>query len=249
MSFSVRHIPALVVATGLTFGGLIPFSFFSAEYACQAFGFPNELPLHSLSQPAQSVMILNTARAALLVKEGGMELFPLVRNAVYDRDIRLRARVFFVGTCDETTIRKVLCQPVLVAKEIIVPLISLRKERHCGGEVFGAIEQEDWRIPTAFNPTYYLAVRVAVNRTNMGTLPLHAETALREQHEDGVAKKSIFFANTFIFGAIEQEEYRHFNNFRTRVVRESRVNRGSAWCQWWDNTAKCGDKEDRHREL
>ncbi|KAJ7511110.1 hypothetical protein B0H11DRAFT_1899576 [Mycena galericulata] len=68
--------------------------------------------------------------------------------------------------------------------------------------IVGAIEQED----SAFQQLSTRAVRVAVNRTKMGTLPLHPETSLREQHEDGVAKKNMFFANTFIFGAIEQEE-------------------------------------------
>ncbi|KAJ7500980.1 hypothetical protein B0H11DRAFT_2374948 [Mycena galericulata] len=61
MSFSVRHIPALVVATGLTFGGLIPF--FNAEYACQAFGLPQRI---AASKPAQSVMILSTARGTTI---------------------------------------------------------------------------------------------------------------------------------------------------------------------------------------
>ncbi|KAJ7476413.1 hypothetical protein B0H11DRAFT_2194888 [Mycena galericulata] len=232
MSFSVRHIPALVAAS-LTFGGLIPFSTHAKHLAS---------PTNCRFKP-RTVGYDFEHRARHQVIGGHGTVSARSERSVYNRDIRLRARVFLWVLEMRTKLGRF--QPVLVAKERIVPLISLYAETGLQEQYKDGMAERNNRKIGALQQLSTRAVRVAVNRTNMGTLPLHPETALREQHEDGVAKKRMFFANTFIFGAIEQE-YRHFNNFRTRVVLESRVNRGSAW---WDNTAKCGDKEDRHREL
>lgn len=49
--FSLRHVPALAIATGVIFGGLMPF--FNAENAISTFGFPKHV---AVSKPAQSVM-------------------------------------------------------------------------------------------------------------------------------------------------------------------------------------------------
>ena len=55
--FSAWHIPRLLVASALTFGGLIPF--FNAECAILEFGLPKRI---AVSKPAQSVMIVSSVR-------------------------------------------------------------------------------------------------------------------------------------------------------------------------------------------
>lgn len=57
MSFSPRHIPALVVCLGVGAGGIMPM--FDAAWALSTFGFPKRV---ASSQPAQAVSIINGAR-------------------------------------------------------------------------------------------------------------------------------------------------------------------------------------------
>ncbi|OBT73100.1 hypothetical protein VF21_07621 [Pseudogymnoascus sp. 05NY08] len=57
MSFSPRHIPALVVCFGVVAGGAMPM--FDAAFALSTFGFPKRV---ASSQPAQAVSIINGAR-------------------------------------------------------------------------------------------------------------------------------------------------------------------------------------------
>ena len=57
LNFALLHIPPLLVAAALTFGGLIPF--FNAEYAILEFGLPSRV---AISKPAQSIMIVSSAR-------------------------------------------------------------------------------------------------------------------------------------------------------------------------------------------
>lgn len=64
--FTFAHIPTLFVAAATTFGGLIPI--FNAEYAILEFGLP---PRIASSNPAQSIMILSSARISTL----GLALF------------------------------------------------------------------------------------------------------------------------------------------------------------------------------
>lgn len=55
--FSLRHILPLLVSTALTLGGLM--TFFNAEDAILEFGLPKRI---AVSKPAQSVMIVSSAR-------------------------------------------------------------------------------------------------------------------------------------------------------------------------------------------
>lgn len=64
--FALRHIPPLLVAAALTFGGLMPF--FNAEYAILEFGLPKRV---AVSKPAQSIMIVSSARITAI----GIALF------------------------------------------------------------------------------------------------------------------------------------------------------------------------------
>ncbi|KAI4273228.1 MAG: hypothetical protein LQ337_004788 [Flavoplaca oasis] len=64
--FALRHVPPLLVATVLTFGGLMPF--FNAEHAIMEFGLPKHI---AVSKPAQSVMIVGSARITAI----GIALF------------------------------------------------------------------------------------------------------------------------------------------------------------------------------
>ncbi len=65
-NFSLRHVPALYVATAFTFGGLIPL--FNAQYAISLFGLPERI---AVSKPAQSIMIVSSARITAI----GLSLF------------------------------------------------------------------------------------------------------------------------------------------------------------------------------
>jgi hypothetical protein len=65
-NFALRHIPPLLVATALTFGGLMPF--FNAEHAIEDFGLPKRV---AISKPAQSIMIASSARGTAI----GLALF------------------------------------------------------------------------------------------------------------------------------------------------------------------------------
>lgn len=64
--FAFHHLPTLFVAFATTFGGLMPF--FNAEYAILEFGLPQRI---AVSKPAQSIMILSSARITTL----GLALF------------------------------------------------------------------------------------------------------------------------------------------------------------------------------
>lgn len=66
LNFGLLHVPPLLVATALTFGGLIPF--FNAEYAILEFGLPSRV---AISKPAQSIMIVSSARITAI----GLALF------------------------------------------------------------------------------------------------------------------------------------------------------------------------------
>lgn len=57
----LRHIPVYLVATAMTFGGLMPF--WNAEYAMLEFGLPARI---ASSQPAHPVMIISSARTSAL---------------------------------------------------------------------------------------------------------------------------------------------------------------------------------------
>ncbi|EEH48600.2 uncharacterized protein PADG_04679 [Paracoccidioides brasiliensis Pb18] len=59
--FTPRHIPPLLVAAAMTFGGLIPF--YNAEYAIKEFGLPQRI---AVSKPAQSVMLTASARISAI---------------------------------------------------------------------------------------------------------------------------------------------------------------------------------------
>ncbi|KAJ7584768.1 hypothetical protein C8J56DRAFT_761013, partial [Mycena floridula] len=69
--FSLWHIPPLLIATALTFEGMIPF--FNGELAIQDFGLPSSI---STSEPAQVVMAVNGARTIAL----GLALFTLYKQ-------------------------------------------------------------------------------------------------------------------------------------------------------------------------
>lgn len=64
--FALRHIPSLFVATATTFGGLMPF--FNAEHAILEFGLPQRI---AISKPAQSIMVVSSARITAI----GLALF------------------------------------------------------------------------------------------------------------------------------------------------------------------------------
>jgi Domain of unknown function (DUF4267) len=65
-AFTLWHIPPLLVATLITFGGTMPF--FNAEYAILEFGLPKRI---AISKPAQSIMMLSSARITAI----GLALF------------------------------------------------------------------------------------------------------------------------------------------------------------------------------
>lgn len=57
MSFSPRHIPALIVSFGVAAGSIMPM--FNAAYALSTFGFPERI---ASSQPAQAMSLINAGR-------------------------------------------------------------------------------------------------------------------------------------------------------------------------------------------
>lgn len=59
--FALRHIPALAIATALTFGGMIPF--YNPAGAISEFGLPDHI---ASSPPAQVIMTVNGARNTVL---------------------------------------------------------------------------------------------------------------------------------------------------------------------------------------
>ncbi|KAH7383205.1 hypothetical protein BKA66DRAFT_463344 [Pyrenochaeta sp. MPI-SDFR-AT-0127] len=61
MSFELNHVPALFVATALTFGGMVPI--FNAEYAIREMGIPQRI---ASSKEAQTIMVLGMGRTTTI---------------------------------------------------------------------------------------------------------------------------------------------------------------------------------------
>jgi hypothetical protein len=59
-SFSLFHIPPLLIATSLTIGGMMPF--WNPEGAIRAFGLPDRI---AVSKPAQSCFTVYSSRATV----------------------------------------------------------------------------------------------------------------------------------------------------------------------------------------
>ena len=59
--FALRHIPGLFVAATETFGG--QYSFIDPKWCIEAYGLPDRI---ASSQPAQTMMIVNSARMSCL---------------------------------------------------------------------------------------------------------------------------------------------------------------------------------------
>ncbi|KAL8646340.1 MAG: hypothetical protein Q9226_006901 [Calogaya cf. arnoldii] len=89
--FALRHIPPLLVATALTFGGLMPF--FNAEYAIQEFGLPKRI---ATSKPAQSVMIISSARITAI----GIALFTFYLQGKFEAVDTILFILGYVGLVD-----------------------------------------------------------------------------------------------------------------------------------------------------
>lgn len=90
--FSLFHVLPLFVAAATTFGGLMPF--FNAEYAILEFGLPHRI---ASSKPAQSVMILSSARITAI----GMCLFAFyVQGKLVEFDTVLTILGAYVGVVD-----------------------------------------------------------------------------------------------------------------------------------------------------
>lgn len=89
--FALRHIPPLLVATALTFGGLIPF--FNAEYAILEFGLPKRI---AISKPAQSIMIVSSARITAI----GLALFTFYFQEKFAAVDTMLAILGYVGLVD-----------------------------------------------------------------------------------------------------------------------------------------------------
>lgn len=89
--FFLRHITSLFVATALTLGGLLPF--FSAEYTIRESKLP-ERP--TVSQPAQSIMILLLARGTAI----GLALFASYFQGKYRAVDTVMATLGYVGLID-----------------------------------------------------------------------------------------------------------------------------------------------------
>ncbi len=90
-NFALRHIPPLLVATALTFGGLMPF--FNAEYAILEFGLPKRI---AMSKPAQSIMIVSSARTTAI----GLALFTFYFQKEFVAVDTMLAILGYVGLVD-----------------------------------------------------------------------------------------------------------------------------------------------------
>ncbi|KAL8993767.1 MAG: hypothetical protein Q9169_006099 [Polycauliona sp. 2 TL-2023] len=89
--FVLRHIPPLLVATALTFGGLMPF--FNAEHAIQEFGLPKRI---AISKPAQSIMIVSSARITAI----GIALFTFYFQGKFEAVDTILLILGYVGLVD-----------------------------------------------------------------------------------------------------------------------------------------------------
>lgn len=87
----LRTIPPLFVATATTFGGLIPF--YNAQYAIEEFGLPRRV---AISKPAQSIMILSSARIATL----GVAIFVFYFQGKFEPVDVIMALLGYVGLVD-----------------------------------------------------------------------------------------------------------------------------------------------------
>ena len=88
---ALRHGPHLLVATALTFGGLMPF--FNAEHAILEFGLPRRI---ATSQPAQAVMIVSSARITAI----GLAIYAFHYQQMYSSVDILLACLGYVGLID-----------------------------------------------------------------------------------------------------------------------------------------------------
>jgi hypothetical protein len=90
-TFTLRHIPPLLVATATTFGGLMPF--FNAEHAIIGFGLPKHIVI---SKPAQAVMITSSARITAI----GMAIFTFYFQGKLEAVDTILAILGYVGLVD-----------------------------------------------------------------------------------------------------------------------------------------------------
>ena len=65
VSFALRHIPALISATALTFGGMWPL--FNAKAAMLEFGFPARIAESPAAAPVMAVGMVRTTALGLLM--------------------------------------------------------------------------------------------------------------------------------------------------------------------------------------
>ncbi len=91
LNFALLHIPPLFVATAMTFGGLIPF--FSAEFAILEFGLPSHV---AISKPAQSIMIVSSARITAI----GMAVFTFYFRGQFEAVDTILLILGYVGLVD-----------------------------------------------------------------------------------------------------------------------------------------------------
>lgn len=90
-SFAINHIPPLLVASALTFGGLIPY--INAEYAILEFGLP---PRVATSRPAQSVITVSSARITAI----GLAMFAFSLQGHFEAVVTILVTLGYVGLVD-----------------------------------------------------------------------------------------------------------------------------------------------------
>ena len=86
-----RHVPTLLVASSMAFGGLIPL--WDAAYAIRLFGLPAHV---STSAPAQSVMVVASARTSAL----GLALFTFYAQRKYREVDTVLVILSYLGLVD-----------------------------------------------------------------------------------------------------------------------------------------------------
>ena len=91
LGIALAHIPFLFVASALTFGGLMPF--FNAEYSILEFGLP---PRVATSKPAQSIMIVSSARITAI----GLALFTFFFRGQLEVVDTILVTLAYVGLVD-----------------------------------------------------------------------------------------------------------------------------------------------------
>jgi hypothetical protein len=90
-SFTIRHIPPLLIATATTFGGFWPF--FNAESAILEFGLPQSI---AKSKPAQAVMVVCSARTTVI----GASIFTFYLQGNYRAVDTILVLLGYVGAVD-----------------------------------------------------------------------------------------------------------------------------------------------------